>query len=134
MRCDEDITTGLGSALAQAHALRVGEHLKTRFRDLAQREPIIGDVRGSGLFLGIEFIQDRVTLEPATAATSWICSKMKDEHNILTSVDGAYNNVIVMKPPMCFSQEDADFVIDCLEKVLQQLKSVQLSQVMHTPT
>ena len=101
------------------HATRVGAHIKERLAALAEREALIGDVRGSGLFIGIEFVRDRVTREVAPAETSLICSLLKEKHAILTSSDGPYHNVLVLKPPMCFSVENADTFVDALADVLR---------------
>ena len=103
----------------QEHAKEVGEYIRRRVAELGEtleqqsrqsRQPqqpqrsrcVIGDVRGSGLFIGIEFVRDRVSLEAATAETSMVCSRLKDEHMILTSIDGPHDNVLVLKPPMVF--------------------------------
>ena len=102
----------------QENALIVGNYLIDLLRELRTRQPIIGDVRGSGLFLAIELVRDVVTKEPATVETSYICSTLKSKYHVLCSVDGYYENVIVMKPPMCFSKADADEFVCCFEKVL----------------
>ena len=103
------------------HAVRVGAHLQTRLAELQERAPLIGDVRGSGLFIGIEFVRDRVTRNVAPAEVSLICSRLKEEHRILTSTDGPHHNVLVLKPPMCFSTENADTFVDALDEVLRTL-------------
>ena len=84
-------------------ATHTGEWLQSAIRTLAASPhgSLIGDVRGVGLFLGVEFVRDRVTLEPAIAEVSYLCSRLKDVHQILTSIDGPHDNVLVMKPPMC---------------------------------
>lgn len=118
----------------QAHAAEVGGVLRRRLAELAQRHRWIGDVRGQGLFIGIEFVRDRDTLEPATAETSDICSRMKDEHKILMSIDGPHDNVLVMKPPMCFSQADAESMLNALDSVLATLQDRRGSAITPTPT
>jgi 4-aminobutyrate aminotransferase-like enzyme len=102
----------------QENALHVGTYLKGKLLDLKKDISWIGDVRGSGLFLGLELVRDRSTLEPATAETSWLCSMLKTKYRILTSIDGFHNNVIVIKPPMVFSKEDADYFVDSLRYAL----------------
>ena len=94
---------------------------------------LIGEVRGSGLFIGIEFVRDRATREPATAETSVICSRMKDEFRVLMSIDGPFDSVLVMKPPLCFGVTDADRTAMCLEQVLRTLGTVDPS-AERTPT
>lgn len=119
----------------QEHASRVGAYLQKRLRDLQGKRPLIGDVRGRGLFVGIEFVRDRATLEPATGETSEVCARMKDEHRILMSIDGPADNVLVIKPPMVFSEADVDTMIDAMDKILGSLKGPGAGgSVGHTPT
>ena len=61
-------------------------------------------------------------------------SELKEKNRILTSLDGYYDNVIVMKPPMCFSEADADLFLAALRAVLLVLREVDLSTISHTPT
>lgn len=104
----------------QQNALEVGTYLKTKFRKLQETIEWIGDVRGSGLFLGVELVECRATRAPATAVTSWLCSQLKETYHVLTSIDGPHNNVIVIKPPMVFSIEDADYFVDCVRRALTE--------------
>ena len=117
-------------------ASTVGAHLRERLQALAATPEgvVIGDIRGMGLFLGIELVRDRQTKEPATIETSWVCSHLKDRHCILTSVDGVYDNVMVLKPPMVFGVPEADIFVDALQRTLCDLRRVDLSTVTHTPT
>lgn len=101
----------------QAHALRVGEHLRAGFRELASRHPLVGDVRGLGLFVGVEFVRDRSSLEPAARQTAGICNRLKDL-GVLTSVDGPRHNVLKIKPPLVFSAADAEVFVDRLDRIL----------------
>jgi ethanolamine-phosphate phospho-lyase len=101
----------------QRNACMVGIYLKEQLQLLQQTTiPYIGDIRGSGLFIGIEFVLDPILRQPATQITSWLCSHLKDQYHILTSIDGPHNNVIVMKPPMVFTMEDASHFVDCLRQ------------------
>ena len=101
----------------QANALRVGTHLKNRLVDLQQRHTLIGDVRGMGLMLGVELVKDRNSKEPAKAQTAAVVELAK-ERGLLLGKGGLHGNVLRIKPPMCISIDDADFVADCLEEVL----------------
>ena len=101
----------------QERALRVGERFRAGLAQLAGRHPIVGDVRGLGLFLGIELVRDRDTLEPAAEEAAYVVERMKD-HGILVSTDGPLHNVIKMKPPMVFSEADAERVVDAFDRVL----------------
>jgi 4-aminobutyrate aminotransferase-like enzyme/Ser/Thr protein kinase RdoA (MazF antagonist) len=99
----------------QENALTVGEYLLNGLRRL--RHELIGDVRGLGLFLGIELVRDRVTLEPASSEASRIVNRLR-ERGILTGTDGPHHNVIKLRPPLCFTKEDADRFIDVLDDVI----------------
>eukprot|EP00035_Acanthoeca_spectabilis_P008655 m.156882 g.156882 ORF g.156882 m.156882 type:complete len:239 (+) comp14446_c0_seq3:1068-1784(+) len=113
----------------------VGDHLQAKLKEL-MRSPdgaLIGQVRGMGLFIGIEFVLDRATKKPATVEASWVCSRLKDDL-ILTSLDGAYDNVMVLKPPMVFSVDDADIFVTALTAALKCVVEVDLTSVERTPT
>jgi 4-aminobutyrate aminotransferase-like enzyme len=83
----------------QENALETGGYFLTQLRSLAARRPIIGDVRGRGLFLGFELV--------------------RDADGVLLSTDGPHHNVIKIKPPLVFSPADVDFVVDRLDVVLR---------------
>lgn len=108
----------LSSEQLQKNAYDVGSYLIELFRELQSRSEWIGDIRGSGLFIGVELVRDHDTLQPATEETSFVCSVLKDKYKVLTSVDGAYENVIVIKPPMVFSSDDAVLFVSSFEKAL----------------
>jgi 4-aminobutyrate aminotransferase-like enzyme len=97
----------------------VGGRLKDGLRHLADRHSAVGDVRGLGLFLGIELVRDRAARSPAAEAASYVVERMKD-HGILLSTDGPEHNVIKMKPPLTFSEADADRVLAAYERVLSE--------------
>lgn len=118
------------------NAVVVGGYLKDEFEKLKHKLDIIGDIRGSGLFLGIELVRDHFTLEPATNETSVLCTTLKEKYRILTSIDGPHNNVLVLKPPMVFSKENVDELISCFESaVTNDLCDVDCDQApSKTPT
>lgn len=99
------------------NALEVGNALRTGLQDLADRHSLIGDVRGLGLFLGVEFVRDRESREPAAAAASYLVERMKQQ-GILASTDGPLQNVIKIKPPMVFTETDATRYCDALNRAL----------------
>lgn len=101
----------------QENALAVGEYLKSGLAGLQKHFPLIGDVRGEGFFLGIEFVEPGKI--PATDKTNYIANRMK-EYGILMSVDGPQNNVLKIKPPMCFNKENANDLLYHLEQILRE--------------
>jgi 4-aminobutyrate aminotransferase-like enzyme/Ser/Thr protein kinase RdoA (MazF antagonist)/murein DD-endopeptidase MepM/ murein hydrolase activator NlpD len=101
----------------QGHALRVGTRLISGLRKLQERHALVGDVRGSGLFLGIDFVLDRETREPAPLQASYLVNRLRD-CGILTGTDGPHHNVIKLRPPLVFSESDADFFARTLDDIL----------------
>jgi 4-aminobutyrate aminotransferase-like enzyme len=101
----------------QENALDVGEYLKNQLKELQIVHPIIADVRGDGLFLGIELVDENK--KPLPEQTNYLANRMKD-FKILMSVDGPQHNVLKIKPPMCFSKENADYMLEVLSKVLRE--------------
>jgi 4-aminobutyrate aminotransferase-like enzyme/Ser/Thr protein kinase RdoA (MazF antagonist) len=101
----------------QERAWRVGERFRAGLAALGARHAIVGDARGLGLFLGIELVRDRDTLEPAAEEAAYVVERMKD-HGILVSTDGPLHNVVKMKPPMVFSEADAERVVGAFDRVL----------------
>jgi 4-aminobutyrate aminotransferase-like enzyme len=104
----------------QAHALKIGKQLLTGLEELKSRHPIIGDVRGSGLFLGVELVKDRKTLEPAIDEASEVVNQMRDAR-ILLGTDGPFHNVLKIRPPMPFDGKDAGRLLRTLDSVLSAL-------------
>jgi 4-aminobutyrate aminotransferase-like enzyme len=103
----------------QERALRVGRYLAEGLRRLQERHPVIGDVRGSGLFLGVELVRDRESLEPATEEAEYVVNRLR-ERGVLTGTDGLHHNVLKIRPPLVFSEEDADLFLETLEAVLRE--------------
>ncbi|HMO14351.1 MAG TPA: aminotransferase class III-fold pyridoxal phosphate-dependent enzyme [Pirellulaceae bacterium] len=104
----------------QQHALMIGKQLLLGFNDLKNRHAVIGDVRGSGLFLGIELVKEPTSLEPATAEASFIVNRMKDR-GILIGTDGPLHNVLKIRPPLVFSERNATQLLDALSVTLDEL-------------
>jgi len=107
-------------AQLQDHAHRVGDKLLGDLRGLAERFPVIGDVRGSGLFLGVELVRDRATLEPATAEASFVVNRLRDR-GVLIGTDGPYHNVLKIRPPMPFGLDDAGTLVEALDASLGEI-------------
>jgi len=102
----------------QAHAREVGDHLLARLHELAERSALVGDVRGSGLFIGVELVRDRETLEPAVAEASDVVNRLREE-GILIGTDGLFHNVLKIRPPMPFTKEDTDVLAAALDTALK---------------
>ena len=133
--CDFFSTTG-GNPVACAAALamlqviedeqlmenadKTGELLMAGIRELATRYPLIGDVRGSGLFIGVELVKDRQTLEPATDEASEIVNHCRD-NNVLIGADGILGNVLKIRPPMVFNNSHTRILLKALEKAIQHV-------------
>ncbi len=103
----------------QKNAEEVGHYLKQRLNELKPEHNLIGDVRGLGLFLGVELVTDREALTPAATEAAAVVEAMK-ERGILLSTDGPLHNVIKIKPPIIFSRANADRLVEALDEVLAQ--------------
>lgn len=104
----------------QQHALATGNYLLDKLKQLQLTFPIIGDVRGLGLFIGVELVEDQTTKAPATEKTAWLIEFFK-QHFVLLSTEGRFYNILKIKPPLAFTRSDADKFIKVLEMGLKQL-------------
>jgi 4-aminobutyrate aminotransferase-like enzyme len=98
------------------NAHEVGEHLRAGLRELMADHPGIGDVRGAGLFTGVEFSRPG-TREPDRAAATYVINAMK-EQGVLVGAAGAHGNTLKVRPPLCFTRDNAEYFIDVLTRVL----------------
>lgn len=103
----------------QEHALRVGAKMLDGLRSLSEHHPLVGDVRGSGLFIGVELVKDRESLEPAADEASYVVNRMREE-GILLGTDGPFHNVLKIRPPMPFDERDADRLVAMLDAILAE--------------
>jgi len=103
----------------QENARRVGTHLKNRLQELQQRHAVIGDVRGSGLFLGVDLVLERNTREPAPLQATYVVKRLR-ECGVLTGTDGPHHNVIKLRPPLVFTEKDAELFVTTLDAILQE--------------
>jgi 4-aminobutyrate aminotransferase-like enzyme len=111
------LQTVLGENL-QKHAKIVGARMLQQLRELMTRYEVIGEVRGSGFFLGVELVENRSTLEPATETTAKIVNRMRED-GILIGADGPFHNVLKIRPPMPFTGENGDRLVESLSNGLR---------------
>ncbi|NRA70407.1 MAG: aminotransferase class III-fold pyridoxal phosphate-dependent enzyme [Gammaproteobacteria bacterium] len=106
----------------QQKALTTGQYLRDQLRQLQQQFNLIGDVRGLGLFIGVEMVEDPLTKTPATEQTAWLIEHFK-RHFILMSTEGPFYNILKIKPPLAFNSTDADKFIAVLRQGLITLNN-----------
>jgi hypothetical protein len=103
----------------QENARKVGGYFIEELRQLQEKYAVVGDVRGMGLFLGIDLVTNRETREPATHQADYIANRLR-ENGILTGTDGPQHNVLKLRPPLIFSEADADWFTSILDVILQE--------------
>ena len=86
---------------------------------MQERFPLIGDVRGSGLFLGIDLVREAVSRAPATDEADYVVNRLR-ECGILAGTDGPHHNVIKLRPPLIFSEGDADLFCETFASILEE--------------
>jgi 4-aminobutyrate aminotransferase-like enzyme len=110
--------------IEQSHLIEnakdVGSYLRDGLRGLATHHELIGDVRGAGLFIGVELVTDRTTRSPATAATARLVNGLR-EKRVLISAAGLHANVLKIRPPLVFSRGNADHFLSALDEVLSDI-------------
>lgn len=108
----------------QANSLKIGGHLMNRFNALKEKHALIGEVRGMGLMLGIELVRDRKTKEPANTEAADLMERCRTR-GLLIGKGGLYGNTLRIKPPMCITKDDADFLADCLDECMTELSAAR---------
>jgi alanine-glyoxylate transaminase/(R)-3-amino-2-methylpropionate-pyruvate transaminase len=88
--------------------------------ELQEKHEIIGEVRGLGLMLGVELVRNRVTKEPANTEAAVVMERMK-ERGVLIGKGGLFGNTLRIKPPMCITKDDADYLVAMLDEVLTDI-------------
>jgi 4-aminobutyrate aminotransferase-like enzyme len=101
----------------QAKALATGGVLRAALRELATRHDLIGDVRGAGLYTGVELVRSRATSEPATSEALEVLERLR-ERGVLTSVCGPTNSILKLRPPLAFGEEDVPRLVAALDGAL----------------
>ncbi|WLE00724.1 aspartate aminotransferase family protein (plasmid) [Agrobacterium leguminum] len=104
----------------QDNALAVGEYTRAGFGRLSDKHALIGNIRGSGLFMGIELVLDRATKEPASDITTRVINGMR-KRGVLMGKLGIHQNTTKIRPPMPFSKENAEYMLSILDDVLSGL-------------
>ena len=103
------------------HAARVGPYMKAKLQAVAGRCPFLGDVRGMGLVMGLEFVKDKKTKEPAPELIRPIIDGCAN-HGLLVGSVGMYGNVIRVAPPLVIAEAEIDESVAILDKVLSGLR------------
>jgi 4-aminobutyrate aminotransferase-like enzyme len=103
----------------QQNALRVGNYFKAALLGLQEKFPIIGDVRGSGLFLGVDLVVDRESRAAASRQADYIVNRLR-ECGILAGADGPFDNVLKLRPPLIFGERDVQLFLATLEGILRE--------------
>jgi len=122
------VVTAMGKAVLeviekenlQANALKIGNYIREGLVKLKEKHPIIGDVRGKGLMLGIEMVKDHKTKEPASAECSQVLETARDL-GLLLGKGGLRGQTIRFAPPMCITKADADFILEVLDESFSRL-------------
>ena len=103
----------------QQNALHVGSGWLRDLRSLQAQHPLIGDVRGMGLFLGIDLVTDRDKRTPGTAQAHYVVNRLRDL-GVLAGTDGPHHNVLKLRPPLIFSAADAALFTSTLSSILAE--------------
>jgi 4-aminobutyrate aminotransferase-like enzyme len=104
------------------HAAMVGKLLRDGIADLASRHEAIGDVRGVGMFVGVELVSDRASRTPDREFTTRVVNRMRDK-GVLLSACAMGHNVLKIRPPLVLSTDQAGMVIDVLDEALTAARS-----------
>lgn len=104
----------------QQNALEVGRRLKDRLFELQEKYPMIGEVRGLGLMLGVELVRDPQTKEPASRETADLMEAMK-HRGVIVGKGGLFGNTLRIKPPLCITNDDVDYLVAMLDECLDQV-------------
>ncbi|XP_019377502.1 PREDICTED: ethanolamine-phosphate phospho-lyase [Gavialis gangeticus] len=105
----------------QGNATQVGNYLIELLNEQKRKHHLVGDIRGVGLFVGVDLVKDEQKRTPATAEALHLVYKLKERH-ILLSADGPHRNILKFKPPMSFTREDAKFAVDQIDALLTEME------------
>jgi 4-aminobutyrate aminotransferase-like enzyme len=101
----------------------LGDYFKSRLEELQQEHHLIGEVRGVGMMVGVEFVRDRTTREPATEEGARVVEGMLQRGIIATNYGGSYHNVLKMSPPLVITREQLDYAIEALNESLSAVEA-----------
>ena len=107
----------------QKNAKQMGDKLIERLHSMQEKYEIVGDVRGCGLFIGLDLVMNPQTREPGTALADYVKNRMC-EHRILMGSEGPYDNILKIRPPMTIEAEDIDYILEVMDKVLDEAQSL----------
>jgi 4-aminobutyrate aminotransferase-like enzyme len=99
---------------------KVSAYMREQLLALKNQYPLIGDVRNQGLFFGVELVSDRVSKEPASTQTRVIVNRIKEKGVLISSI-GPSDNILKMRPPLCFSIDNADLLLSVLDDTFSEL-------------
>jgi 4-aminobutyrate aminotransferase-like enzyme len=102
------------------NARAIGGYLMNGLREIGNRHIQIGDIRGSGLFIGLELVRDRDTKAPAPDIASQLINRLR-HRGILIGAAGPYGNTLKIRPPLCFTKDNADMFIAACDEVLREI-------------
>ncbi|KAK3770734.1 hypothetical protein RRG08_011778 [Elysia crispata] len=109
------------------NALKVGKVMDAKLNELKSSHQLVGDVRGVGMFWGLDLVKDRTSREPATDEAAYVVKRAKENH-VLLSRDGPHDNVIKFKAPMCFSVENAETLVEKLDLIFTEIAEGKMPQ------
>lgn len=104
------------------HSQRMGEHFERELNALKDKHECIGDVRGVGMFWGLDLVKCRQSREPATELATLLIMKLRQQSDVLLSADGPHGNILKFKPPLCFNEENLTVAARALDEALAELK------------
>ena len=106
----------------QANAAKIGDYLLDELRGLQDKHELIGDVRGMGLMIGLELVTDRKSKAPAKEAAAELM-EMTKHRGLILGKGGLYGNTMRIKPPMCITKDDAQFMIEVIDECLENIET-----------
>jgi ethanolamine-phosphate phospho-lyase len=103
------------------HSQEMGEEFERQLMALKEKHQCIGDVRGVGLFWGIDLVKDRKSREPDEELAQILIHYLKKQHHVLLNADGPYTNILKIKPPLCFNRQNLNETVEAVDKALTEL-------------